>query len=211
MKQRIQWHWSHGNKGNSWAKEATEPHLHFYKQQDVIGGLQEVGVCKARLHKPRGSELGLGKLCFTWDPCGSHQTLKASLQKVFAKTGGAACPLQDALIGQECGGGQLESEHSSAPRNYLPFLGSIPTSFKFQMNEGALSVLEMWKMSAIPWCTGWKWAWIENFAAHLLKFGQKSKTWNKVVPPAKLSSKKNPQGSLKWMKMSFWILLFFLM
>lgn len=99
-------------------------------------------------------------------------------------------------------------EHSSAPHNYLPFLGSIPTSFEFQTDEGALNVPEMWKMSAIPWCPGWKLAWIDNFATHLSKFGHESKTWNKVLPPAKLSSKKNPQGSLKWMKLGFWILFF---
>lgn len=100
-------------------------------------------------------------------------------------------------------------EHSSAPHDYLPFLGSIPKSFKFQINQGALNVLGMWKMSAIPWCTDWKWVWIDNFATHLPKFGHESKTWNKVLPPAKSSSKKNPQGSLKWMKLGFWISFFF--
>lgn len=72
--------------------------------------LQEAAACKTRPHGSRGNEPGLGKLWFRWDPYGSHHALKASLQNVlFAKTGGAGCPLQDALSGQESWGMQLES------------------------------------------------------------------------------------------------------
>lgn len=82
--------------------------------------LQEAAACKTRPQGSRGNEPGLGKLWFRWDPYGSHHALKASLQNVlFVKTGGAGCPLQDALSGQE------ELRYAAGIRNTAQHLTTI--------------------------------------------------------------------------------------